>query len=173
MAKITQSGALVDPFTLPRPELITETRTFTDDSAPGVEIEVTLQSSGDFTLPMAVNTTAREYIRTYGAKNAIPIMVGGRKVDVTDELCYFVALLTALETEPSSFEFWAATSVTMRYAMAEIAVWAEALINREPQPAAAVAADGSKVVPIPNESAATTEPTSELPQPTGEPIPNS
>lgn len=165
MAKITQSGALVDPFNLPRPELITETRTFTDDILPGSEIEVTFQSSGDFTLPMTIRTKGQEFVRTYGAKNAIPIMVGGRVVVVTEQLCYFIAAIMALETEPSTFEFWAATSVTMPFAMSQIAVWAEEVLSMESHIKESTNANGDKVVEAPNVSAVTTEQSSEPPQP--------
>jgi hypothetical protein len=117
---------MFDPMALKRPEIVTDTRTFTDPAQPGLELTLTANGSPDY----AVQVHMKELGDAYAAKHIgkFPVMVDGRKVDVTPSLCSLIASITVMvvktdEIKDWDFPQWAAIAVAMPKAFGEIVDW--------------------------------------------------
>jgi hypothetical protein len=127
------------PYTLPRLEEITETRTFTDPAQPGVEITLTLSVPPDYGISLAVMEKGGKYAEQYvnGTADGPPAPlppVGGKPLVLSESLCSIVAFLEQVEVtdDPENdpkydFYDWVSLSATMPTAFDEIAEWANSL----------------------------------------------
>lgn len=129
-----------NPFSLNRPDVLIETKTFTDKVNPEAELTLTLRAENDAAVDFQEREKSQEYIRDFvvGRDDGPPAPlppVGGRAVKVTRTLCGVVATLESMqvpgeEEEPFSFSEWCALSVVMPSAFREIDDWAADLRER-------------------------------------------
>lgn len=143
--------AKINPFALNRPEDRFETKTFTDDLNPGVELTLALRGSPEAPFISALNEKAQKYIRDYidgrngGPPGVLPL-VKGRPICPTAEVCRAAAYIEGMQSDQDDAERYTfvellALSVTMPSAFMEAFVWASELA--EPAAMPSQEADGN------------------------------
>lgn len=132
--------AKLDPSSLKRPDVVRETKTFTDPMQPGKSFDLTFEACADFGLETSVAAKAREFTRDYvtgrnGGPPAPLMPVGKRDVLIDADICARIATFMVMEKppegdEPWDFNQWRVLSATMPSAFADIAEWCDELIIR-------------------------------------------
>lgn len=147
--------AKVNPFKLPVPPALSEAREFTDPLVPGETISLAFMSEPDYGEILTIRALAESYWEIYREPTAPPVHVGKREVKISQQLCMMIAILQTLQRgereDRYGFEEWAAMSVVMPNAVAEIVRWAESLMSR------ASSVRTGENAKVPNVSAATTD----------------
>ena len=157
--------ARIDLSQLTRPAVVTETREFRDERYPDMPLVVTLKCAGEFGDLQKINALTEYYFAEHGGKMSIPIQLGGTDVPdipITRELCLAVATIMSMQSGEDQYDFaeWVKISVAMAGAFGQVIKFTRDIL-------AATAAkpergpDGK--VPVPNDSAASTAQSSELP----------
>lgn len=155
--------AKIDVRTLPMPELVRETKTFTDTLQPGASIELTLELSPDYSQVIRSRSYADRLANERGDK--VPVPVCGKAIQPMPELCRAIGLIQTLESpaDPKdrySFDEWVNLSYLMPNAFADIVAWTDTLLEK----AFSGKTDITGAPAVPNDSAALVVDTSEQPQ---------
>jgi hypothetical protein len=159
----------LDIRTLPLPETVRETKTFTDPLQPGAELTLTLELTPDYSQVIRARAHADKRAKERGEGAVVP--VAGRAIQPISELCRAIGLIESVEcpADPKdrySFEEWVGISYLMPNAFADIVAWSNTLLDK--------AFSGQKDLmggpSIPNDSAAREGDTSEPPQNTALPL---
>jgi hypothetical protein len=154
-----------DPASLPRPEPVTGTRSFTDPAQPGKQLTLTFRAERDQSRRLRVNRVWSKYLADYvtGRMSAdgktrvrVPLQLAGnppRPIEADEDLFYEIATMESLQMpadgkKPFDVNQWAALSVVMPTAYQAITAWASELLQ------GAVASPQDDENPYPNDSGA-------------------
>jgi len=135
---------------LRRPDVLTETRTFTDPTQPGQEITLTMTAVADYSATAKRDELAQEltetyitgdwlYIKSEGKEGKSPAVISfpGFVVTPSKKLCWVTASLITMENEtlrrsddyadlePYDAMEWFALSCTMPLAFEQIVEWCQ------------------------------------------------
>lgn len=121
----------LNPWDLPRPETVVETRTFRDPSQPEAEIRLTLRGLG----PFEISAIARqsEDLRATWDGNTMPLP-DGSTVEIDTNTCNIIAALMAMEV-PAPGEsagdmlWWIGVAIKFPSAWSQIVLWCNQMLE--------------------------------------------